>query len=99
MLEIRLFGQFAVQLDQVPIKMSARPAQALFAYLLLNAGVAHRRERLAGLLWPDSSEEKARRNLRQALWQVRRALGAQSNASLLVDEISITFNTETGYWL
>ena len=44
----------------------ARPAQSLLAYLLLNP-VAHRRERLAGLLWPDSTEANARRNLRQAL--------------------------------
>jgi DNA-binding SARP family transcriptional activator len=66
MLEVRLLGQFEVRLEGALVEMPSRPAQTLFAYLVLNAGVAQRRERLAGLFWPDSSEEKARRNLRQA---------------------------------
>ena len=99
MLEIRLLGQFAIQLDGNPIQMAARPAQSLFAYLLLNAGIAQRRERLAGLLWPDSNEASARRNLRQALWQIRRALGSRSDALLLVDELTITVNAQADYHL
>ena len=31
----------------------------------MTAGTPHRREKLAGTLWPDSSEENARKNLRQ----------------------------------
>jgi predicted ATPase/DNA-binding SARP family transcriptional activator len=98
MLEIRLLGQFSVQLDGVAVEIMARPAQSLLAYLLLNP-VAQRRERLAGLLWPDSSEANARRNLRQALWQIRRALGERADEFLLVDEITLAFNTECDYWL
>jgi len=48
MLEIRILGQFTVQLDNIAVEIAARPAQSLLAYLLLNP-VAHRRERLAGL--------------------------------------------------
>ena len=99
MIEIRLLGQFSVRWDGAAVEMASRPAQSLFAYLLLNAEVAHRRERLAGLLWPDSSEENARRNLRQALWQVRRALDAQSKAILLVDDLTLAVNDQTTYWL
>jgi DNA-binding SARP family transcriptional activator len=33
------------------------------------------RERLAGLLWPDSDDERARHSLRQALYELRRELG------------------------
>jgi len=98
MLEVRLLGQFTVQLAGVPVELTARPAQSLLAYLLLNP-VAHRRERLAGLLWPDSSEANARRNLRQALWQIRRALGDQADTLLLVDEITLAFNTDSHYAL
>ncbi|MCX6046720.1 MAG: tetratricopeptide repeat protein [Chloroflexi bacterium] len=98
MIEIRLLGQFTVQMDGLPVEMAARPAQSLLAYLLLNP-VAHRRERLAGLLWPDSSEANARRNLRQALWQIRRALGSQADGLLLVDEITLAFNTASDYSL
>lgn len=48
--------------------------RALLAYLLLHADQPHGRSHLAALLAPDDSEEKARRALTQALWQVRRAL-------------------------
>ncbi|MEZ4681526.1 MAG: BTAD domain-containing putative transcriptional regulator [Caldilineaceae bacterium] len=96
MIEVRLLGQFEVFLDGKPVELTARPAQSLFAYLVLNP-VAHRRERLAGLLWPDSSEANARRNLRQALWQIRRALGEPADTILVVDEISVAFNTDSPY--
>lgn len=44
---------------------------ALLVYLALNTDRAHRRERLAGLLWTDSDESKARHSLSQALYAVR----------------------------
>jgi DNA-binding SARP family transcriptional activator len=40
------------------------------------------RERLAGLLWPDSSEGNARSNLRHELWRLRKALETESEAYL-----------------
>jgi DNA-binding SARP family transcriptional activator len=67
MLEIRLLGQFNLRQDGVPIELPSRPARTLLAYLVLTLGIRHPRERLAGLLWPDSSESNARKNLRQAL--------------------------------
>jgi DNA-binding SARP family transcriptional activator len=64
MLEVKLLGQFEVLQDGRHLTIPTRNAQSLFAYLILNAGKAQRRERLAGLLWPDSSEDNARGNLR-----------------------------------
>lgn len=75
MLEIRLLGQFAAQIDGAAVEVPSRQKQALLAYLALNAGTPQRRERVAGLLWPDSTEENARTYLRQALWRVRKAIG------------------------
>ncbi len=75
MFQANLLGRFELRVHNQPIELPSRPAQALLAFLLLHPGVAHRRELLAGLLWPDSSEANARRNLRQALWQLRRSLG------------------------
>jgi DNA-binding SARP family transcriptional activator len=63
MLEIRLLGTFELRQAGKPVALSSRPAQSLLAYLILNAGTVHRREKLAGLLWPDSLEETARDNL------------------------------------
>jgi WD40 repeat protein/basic membrane lipoprotein Med (substrate-binding protein (PBP1-ABC) superfamily)/DNA-binding SARP family transcriptional activator len=102
MLEIRLLGQFDVRRDGAPIAIPSRPAQSLLAYLVLNPGVAHRREKLAGLLSPDSTEANARSNLRHALWRVRKSLGADPATGrdyLLVDEIAIGFDTASRYWL
>jgi hypothetical protein len=58
MLEIRLLGQFEIRRDGAPVEIPWRSAQSLLAFLVLNAGAAQRRERLAGLLWPGSSEAK-----------------------------------------
>jgi len=91
MLEVRLLGQFGVRLNGESIEMPSRPAQSLFAYLILNPGVVHRREMLAGMLWPDSTETNARGYLRHALWHLRQAIG---DSYLSVDNISIAFNAE-----
>ena len=102
MLEVMLLGQFDVRRDGTPIVIPSRPAQSLLAYLMLNAGTTHRREKLAGLLWPASSEENARSNLRKELWRLRKALatGAPSEQPyLLADDMSITFNPASDYWL
>ena len=66
MLQVRLLGQFDLRLRGAAVALPSRPAQSLLAYLLLNAGTPHRREKLAGLLWPDASESNARSNLRHA---------------------------------
>lgn len=102
MLEIRLLGQFEIRRDGQLVHLPLRPAQALLAYLLLNPGLPHRREKLAGLFWPDLPETAARSNLRHALWRVRKALGAPPPAGrdyLLADEFTVAFGPETGLWL
>jgi DNA-binding SARP family transcriptional activator len=100
MLEIRLLGQFSVRLDQQPVDIPSRPAQSVLAYLVLNAGTAQRREKLAGMFWPDTTESNARSNLRHALWRIRKSLGKpHGNTYLLADNISIAFNTDTDYWV
>jgi len=102
MLEVRLLGTFEVKDKKKPINISSRPAQSLFAYLILSAGKSHRREKLAGMLWPDSLEETARDNLRHALWRVRKALPASRQPKveyLITDDLSISFNASAEYWL
>jgi predicted ATPase/DNA-binding SARP family transcriptional activator len=100
MFEVRLLGRFDIQYKKKPVLVSSRPAQSLFAYLILNAGTSHRREKLAGMLWPDSLEETARDNLRHALWRVRKALPIQRKVEyLLTDDLTLTFNASAEYWL
>ena len=99
MLEVKFLGQFIVLQDGKPIQIPTRNAQSLFAFLVLNAGKSHRRESLAGLLWPDSSEENARSNLRHELWRLRKALEAERETCFFVDDLSITFNSSCNYSL
>lgn len=99
-MEVRLPGKFEVSQDGKTIAITSRPAQSLFAYLILSAGTAHRREKLAGLLWPDSLEETARENLRHALWRLRKALASASSTRFLhTDDLSIRFAASAEYWL
>jgi DNA-binding SARP family transcriptional activator len=100
MLEVRLLGKFEIKSDGKPVAITSRPVQSLFAYLILNAGTVHRREKLAGLLWPDSLEETARSNLRSALWKIRKALpSSEADEYLFVDDLTIAFNASAEYWL
>ncbi|MCC6188212.1 MAG: hypothetical protein IT318_04230, partial [Anaerolineales bacterium] len=96
MLEVRLLGQFEIRRAGQVVRLPLRPAQSLLAYLLLNPGLPHRREKLAGLFWPDIPETNARGNLRHALWRVRKALGA---SYLLTDEFTVTVDPEADLWL
>jgi DNA-binding SARP family transcriptional activator/predicted ATPase len=100
-LRIYLLGQFRLQAGDVPFDLPSRPAQSLLAYLVLNAGVAHRREKLSTLLWPDSAEADARGYLRQALWRIRKCFqnaGYQAEDYLQINELSVTFNERSDYW-
>jgi DNA-binding SARP family transcriptional activator len=62
-------------------------ALALLAYLLLEPR-AHTREELAGLLWGESPETEARASLRQALKQLREALGESLQTDRRVVELT-----------
>jgi predicted ATPase/DNA-binding SARP family transcriptional activator len=100
MLEVRLLGSFQLKFGKKRVDLSSRSAQSLFAFLILNAGTSYRREKLAGQLWPDSTEESARDYLRHALWRIRKALQSASSASYLhADDLTIWFDAAAHYWL
>ena len=97
MLEVRLLGKFEVRVDGRAVEIQLRAAQSLLAYLLLNAGTEQRREQVAGLIWPDMTDAKAKDNLRHTLWVIRKALGNRDY--LLTDDLSVSFNMTLDYWL
>jgi non-specific serine/threonine protein kinase len=100
MLEVRLIDAFEIKCDGKPVAIPSRAAQSLFAYLILTAGVSHRREKLAGMFWLDVSEERARAYLRHELWRIRKSLTMHAgNNYLLADDIGISFNPSAEYWL
>ncbi|MEX0960527.1 MAG: BTAD domain-containing putative transcriptional regulator [Burkholderiales bacterium] len=57
-----------------PVQLPPKKARALLAYLALSEFRPQPRDKLAALLWEDSSESQARTSLRQSLTAIRRAL-------------------------
>lgn len=96
MLHFSLLGRYDVRLNDEPLVLSLRPVQLLLAYLLLNREKKLRREQLAGILWPDYTETSARKNLRNSVYRLRKAIG---DDYLVADRGSVAFNTEAAFWL
>jgi predicted ATPase/DNA-binding SARP family transcriptional activator len=101
-LTINALGTFQVLIDNVPIEaFESDKVRALLAYLAVEAARPHPREALIGLLWPDCTEEAARHNLRQALFNLRLRLGDHTARPpyLLISRTSIQFNSESDFSL
>jgi DNA-binding SARP family transcriptional activator len=103
-LRIRLFGPLQMECDgqRLP-RFPSRKVRDLFAYLVLNRHTVHSREHLAGLLWGDSDDERARHSLNTALWRLNTVLttaaGQRGRAQLRVTPQEIGFNPAADFWL
>src|SRR6476619_242311 len=85
--ELSLLGDFRVVLDGSPVgDFGTDKARALLAYVCVEASHAHRREALAGLLWPELPDDVARHNLRQTLYRLRPVMGGVRGEGLGVRE-------------
>ena len=94
-LSISLFGPFHVLLDGEPVThFEYDKVRALLAFLAIESDRPHRREFLAGLLWPEQPEAAAFQSLRQALSRLRHAINDSSAQPpfLHVRRDSIQFN-------
>jgi DNA-binding SARP family transcriptional activator len=100
-LSLSLLGPFQAALDGEPIvAFGSNKVRALLAFLAGEADRPHSREKLAGLLWPERSDQDAGANLRYALSNLRTAIGdratigdhAASPPLLLVSRQTIQFN-------
>ena len=94
-LKVCVLGPLQIQVaDRPAISLESEKARALLAYLAVESDRPHRRETLVGLLWPDSPEDLARGNLRQALYQLRQAIrDAEADPPyLLISRDEIHFN-------
>lgn len=101
-LSLSLLGAFRATLDGEPItSFESAKARALLAYLVVEADRPHRRETLAGFLWPDRPEKTARNNLRHALATLRKAIGDRDvvPSFLSITRETIQFNRTSDYWL
>jgi DNA-binding SARP family transcriptional activator/predicted ATPase len=101
-LSLSLLGSFQVTLDGQPVTgFKSNKVRALLAYLAVEADRLHRREVLAGLLWPDWPDREALSNLRYALSDLRRMIGDRQAEPpfLLITRDTLQFNPASDYWL
>jgi DNA-binding SARP family transcriptional activator len=96
-LEIRLFGQIAIQRDGEPLSGLSGKATELLCYLLLQRDRGYAREALAGLFWPDTPDPLARKYLRQAIWRLQSNLASRD--LLIMRAGWIRINPDAGLWL
>ncbi len=101
-LKLGVLGPLQVLVADLPVtSLESDKARALLAYLAVESDRPHRRDALAGLLWPDSEQGLARGNLRQALYTLRQAIGdpVADPPYLLIHRDEIQFNTASDYAL
>ena len=81
-LSLSLLGSFQAVLDGHPVAgIESNKVRALLAYLAVEADCPHSRDELIGLLWPDQPDATARANLRQALANLRHAIGDRTSTT------------------
>ena len=102
-IRIFLFGKFEIERDGHLIpKLESRKAEELLAYLLLNSDQPQSRERLADLLWGETSKDQANNYLRKALWQLQSTLDhleLGERGLLLVEGEWLQINPHVEHWL
>jgi DNA-binding SARP family transcriptional activator len=71
-LQVYALGRLRLQCGQVEVSsFPTRQVEELLAYLLLNQGAHHSREKLIEILWPYSSPTNARARFSTVLWRLR----------------------------
>lgn len=102
-ISVRLFGKLRVERNARQIEgLEANKDRELLSYLLIHRHRPHPREALAALLWGDTSTEKSKKYLRQALWHLQTALATDDSGRghlLSVEHDWVRLNLESELWL
>lgn len=101
-LTLSFLGAFQAVMGHQPLTgFESGKVRALLAYLVLEQERPHTRDELAGLLWPDFPDNIARKNLRQALNNLRQTLGDADALPpyLHIGRDFIQWNAACDFWL
>ena len=101
-LTLALLGPFQAALDGKAIAgFELDRVRALLAYLAAEPDRPHPRQALVGLLWPDWPKSSALTNLRNALANLRKAIGDREAATplLIAGRDSLQFNRAADGWV
>lgn len=99
--EVRLFGELRVsRRGEALSPMPTRGATEILAFLLINRGRPVGRDRLAGELWGERSESRARKALRTGLWRVRTHLdGPDAPSGVAADRDLVELENPADWWV
>ncbi|MEZ4863488.1 MAG: BTAD domain-containing putative transcriptional regulator [Caldilineaceae bacterium] len=100
-LSLTCFHALQITLDDQEVAFRSAKGRALLIYLAVEQARTHQRSMVAGLLWPDLPEARARQNLSQTLLEVRKAIGDQAAKPpfLQITSQTIAFNRQSDHWL
>lgn len=93
-LRLRFLGPPQIMLDQRVVRFKRQKSLALLAYLVVMPG-EHYRDRLATLIAGETTDQRARQQLRNALGELRGVLGDH----LIITRQTIAFDRTRAYWL
>ncbi len=93
-LSVSLVGRLTIRFDGRLVELRTQKAGAVLSYLALTEAKRESRERLVGLLWSRSDEEKARASLRQVVRELRSAFGDAGYSGFVAERLSIHLNAE-----
>jgi DNA-binding SARP family transcriptional activator/TolB-like protein len=93
-LSVSLVGRLAIKFRGRLIELRTQKAGAVLSYLALTEAKHESRERLVGLLWSRSDEEKARASLRQVVRELRSAFEDAGYRGFVAGRLAIQLDPE-----
>jgi DNA-binding SARP family transcriptional activator len=90
MFRLTTFGKPALTFGGAEVPIVNRKSMALCAYLANTTHGSESRERLAGLLWSESTEERARASLRQTISDLKTCMAVQANSPFAADRLNVS---------
>jgi DNA-binding SARP family transcriptional activator/TolB-like protein len=93
-LSVSLVGRLTIRLNGRLLELRTQKAGAVLSYLALTEAKHESRERLVGLLWSRSDEEKARASLRQVVRELRFVFEDAGFGGFVAGRLSIHLEAE-----
>jgi DNA-binding SARP family transcriptional activator/TolB-like protein len=93
-LSVSLVGRPSIMLGGRPLELRTQKASAVLSYLALTEAKHESRERLVGLLWSRSDEEKARASLRQVVRELRASFEDAGYGGFSAGRLSVHLDAE-----
>src|SRR4030081_3784471 len=93
-LSVSLVGRPSIMFGGRLVELRTQKASAVLSYLALTEAKHESRERLVGLLWSRSDEEKARASLRQVGRELRSMLEEAGYDGFVAERLSLPLPTQ-----